>query len=66
MMDYHGFAWGLFLIFGLVPGLMGAGIAATTAWRRGAPPIRIAMMALLGFAIAAGVALVLVLLFLRF
>ena len=66
MTDYHGFAWGLFIFFGLVPGLIGAGIGAAAAWRRAAKPGRIAAMALLGFAIALGTALVLALLFLRY
>ena len=65
-MDYQGFAWGLFVLFGLVPGLVGAGLAAAFAWRRGASPIRIAMTALLGSAIAVVIAFVLVLLFLRY
>ena len=66
MTDYDGFFLGLVLYFGVVPGLVGAGLAAVWAWQRGAPPARIAGRALGGFVIAAALCLLVVAVFLKY
>ena len=67
MTDYHGFFWGLVIYFGLVPGLVGAGLFAVRAWQRGASsPARIAVGAAGGFVVAAVLCLLLVVAFLSY
>ncbi len=66
MTDYHGFFWGLVIYFGVVPGLVGAGLFAVRAWQRGASPARIAVDAAGGFVVAAVLCLLLVVAFLSY
>lgn len=65
-MDYHAFFWALVLYLGLLPGLVGAGVGAFWAWRRGAAPPRILMAAVVGFAVVAAVASLAILLLLGY
>ena len=66
MMDYQAYSWGLFLYFGLLPGLIGAGLASVWVWQRGAQPARIWLAALKGFATVVALSTVLILMFLRY
>ena len=66
MMDYHGYFWSILVYFGLVPGLIGAGILGLRAWLKGAPPARVGLAALKGFVLVLGLALILIVVFLRY
>ena len=65
-MDYHGYFWAVLIYFGLVPGLIGAGVLGVRAWLKGAPPPRIGLAALKGFGLVLGLALILIVVFLRY
>ncbi len=66
MMDYYGFFWSILVYFGVVPGLIGAGILGVRAWLKGAPPPGIWLAALKGFVLVLVLALVLIVVFLRY
>ncbi len=66
MMDYYGYFWSILVYFGLVPGLIGAGILGVRAWLKGAPPARIWLAALKGFVLGFGLSLVLIVVFLGY
>ena len=66
MTDYYGYFWSIFVYFGLVPGLIGAGILGVRAWLKGAPSPRIWLAALKGFVLVLGLALILIVVFLRY
>ena len=66
MIDYPSFFWTALIYVGVVPGMAGAGILAAHAWRKGRAPRAVALAALKGFALLGGLAVLLVVAFLRF
>ena len=66
MTDYYGYFWSILVYFGVVPGLIGAGILGVRAWLKGAPPPRIWLAAFKGFVLMLGLALILIVVFLAY
>ena len=51
MMDYHAFWQAIVVIFGVVPVVLGAGIGAVWAWRRGRRGVRLILPTVIGGAV---------------